>query len=482
MHDERPHTPQSPAVHAVKIQSKSSAQTPKFDPSIHKPGLDSTTAADNHNEDSFVRAIDSRTPAKMTHSEPANDVPSTEESLGDAQNEKEDSFIEQIVKRSPVKQVSRIEDSVEALDAFEDAIEKVGELIPAISDDSQQSGRMKKQGNSANHPDAVKEAKRMSTAVRKEKLTARPTVAKTKKPTERTNKVSRKQVSPSKLTTDSKAMLDHGSEASTTSVSKDSPTSSSTATTKLRTTRTKRVSSIHKAPFQPTKSTKPLTRSAFELPGDAVARKLKEQREERLKRAEDPVTKKSAFKARPVRLSQAPIVKATATSRARMSLAKVVSSDSNAATNLAPKIKPITRPVPMSTTETNKRLSSLTVPNRASGVCANTSARIVRASSFANAPARRSSIMGAASRPPVTAPELAQQKLRGKEVFNRARVEQDERDRIKKEKEEAARKARAEAAERGRIASREWAERQKAKKMSMGVESADGVAVASGNV
>lgn len=59
--------------------------------------------------------------------------------------------------------------------------------------------------------------------------------------------------------------------------------------------------------------------------------------------------------------------------------------------------------------------------------------------------------------------ELAQQKMRGKEVFNRVRVEQDERDRIKREKEEAAKKARAEAAERGRLASREWAERQRLK-------------------
>lgn len=55
--------------------------------------------------------------------------------------------------------------------------------------------------------------------------------------------------------------------------------------------------------------------------------------------------------------------------------------------------------------------------------------------------------------------------MRGKEVFNRVRVEQDERDRIKRDKEEAAKKARAEAAERGRLASREWAERQKLKKM-----------------
>lgn len=482
MHDQRPHTPPSRAVNAVNMQSNSVAQTPKFDPSVHKSGHDVTTTVNNHNEDSFVQAIDSRTPAKMTRSEPANALPPTEEVLGDTQKEKEDSFIEQIMKRSPVKQVSRIEDSVEAIDAFEDAIEKVGELIPEITDDSRLSGKMKEQGNAASDPKATKEAGRMTTAPRKETLSARSTIEKAKKPTRRANTVSRKQISPSQLTTNSKAMLDHGSEAGPASAPKDSTTSSSTGTTKPRTTRTKRVSSIHKAPFQPTKSTKPPTRATFELPGDAVARKLKEQREERLKRGEDEASKKPAFKARPVRLSQAPIVKATATSKARMSLAKADPSDSNFTADRAPKIRPITRPVSMSTNDAIKRLSSLSVAKRVSGVPTDTSARLIRNSLFTNAPTRRSSIMGAPSRPSTTAPDLAQQKLRGKEVFNRVRVEQDERDRIKKEKEEAARKARAEAAERGRIASREWAERQKTKKMAMSVEKGSDVPVADGKV
>ena len=48
-------------------------------------------------------------------------------------------------------------------------------------------------------------------------------------------------------------------------------------------------------------------------------------------------------------------------------------------------------------------------------------------------------------------------------------MEQDERDRVKREKEEAAKKARAEAADRGRLASREWAERQRLKKMGSAV-------------
>ena len=58
---------------------------------------------------------------------------------------------------------------------------------------------------------------------------------------------------------------------------------------------------------------------------------------------------------------------------------------------------------------------------------------------------------------------MLRKKLKGREVFNRDRMEKEARERERKEKEEAAKRARAEAAERGRIASREWAERQRKK-------------------
>lgn len=56
-------------------------------------------------------------------------------------------------------------------------------------------------------------------------------------------------------------------------------------------------------------------------------------------------------------------------------------------------------------------------------------------------------------------------KSKGKQVFNRGKMEKETIERERKEKEDAAKKARAEAAERGRIASREWAERQRKKTM-----------------
>ena len=54
---------------------------------------------------------------------------------------------------------------------------------------------------------------------------------------------------------------------------------------------------------------------------------------------------------------------------------------------------------------------------------------------------------------------------KGKEVFARFSAARNAAENEKKEKEDAARKARAAAAERGRAASREWAEKQKVKKM-----------------
>lgn len=422
MHDQRPHTPPSRAVNAVKVEIKSVAQTPQFDPNIHKAENNASAPANGDQEDSFAETIHTRTPAKMARSGSSDGTSSIGELPDGTQKENDDSFAEQIMKMSPVKQVSRIEDSVEAIDAFEEAIEKVGELIPAIT----------------NGP-----------------LPGRP----------------KKQINATKVSDDSKVatVISNG----VTSAGAQAPSTSSNEVAKPAKITRKRVSSIHKAPFQPTKSTKPPTRASFELPGDAISRKLKEQREERLKRGEADPPKKPAFKARPVRRSQTPVVKATATSKARMSLAKSFPSDAKTATDHAPRSKTAPRPKSMALADPNKRLSTLSIAKRPARISADMSARGIR-DSLSLATARKSSIMGAPSRPPTTAPDLAQQKLRGKEVFNRTRVEQEERDRLKKEKEEAARKARAEAAERGRLASREWAEKQKLKKMATPANGAEG--------
>ncbi|CAI6338305.1 unnamed protein product [Periconia digitata] len=166
----------------------------------------------------------------------------------------------------------------------------------------------------------------------------------------------------------------------------------------------------------PAKSTKPPTVANFQLPGEAVAAKLKAAREERLKREEQEAeaAKKAAlaFKARPA---------------------------------------PARRPIPSTTTTTAGAL-----PKRTASMSTTTTAQSRTASTS-------SSFSAAAA--PATGGAVSSQK--GRQVFNRDKLEKEARVRERKEKEDAAKKARAEAAERGRIASREWAERQKRKLMGV---------------
>ena len=85
------------------------------------------------------------------------------------------------------------------------------------------------------------------------------------------------------------------------------------------TTKPRAVSATTRPPL--VKSTKPLTRPCFELPGEAVSRRLREERQARLRRDEEAAEARREFWARPVRLSKrpAPVVKATVTSKARES-------------------------------------------------------------------------------------------------------------------------------------------------------------------
>ena len=452
MHD-RPRTPPSPAVRALQKVPSSRPQTPRFDPEVHKSEDKYSAAAIEEDKDAFVEAIISRTPAKMLPTDKASD------------DIKEDFSVARTQTISPTKSVTRIEDSFEAMDAFEEEIEKVGELLPAIDDvpplpmenmDTNQSMAADNIAGKPTHPGSRKPsnesklaASRNTETKAKTKLTsaARPAQPATRKSMAGSG-VSRK------------------SSVRTTASSKASPLP---GPTKAPAATHARISSLQNPPFQPAKSSKPPTRSTFELPGEAISRKLKEQREERLKKEAAEDAKKKSFKARPVRLSHAPVIKPTATSKARIGLAKADPTNPNATKNQAPKIKPMAPRESMATTDSNRRLSSLTTAKR----CA---ARSSRGPSLTGAlPSRTASITSRASLTtspprPSNAPPTGnvRQTSRGKEVFGRTKAELEAREKEKKEKEEAARRARVDAAERGRLASRMWAEKQKAKKMGAG--------------
>ena len=448
---------------------------------------------DDEDDDSFVNVIQSRTPLRMSQTEA---LPKSEERnpmdlephdttmcLLEKQTEtKEDSFVDQIVTRSPVKPALRIEDSVEAIDAFEDEIEKIGEQLPAI-DNAVSSANAKKQ----------------QTVTRSSPRKKRPVGV----------------VPSAKGKAGSRQSVSRPQNASTNNTTNPDLTSGPNA---IRSRATTRISSIHKAPFQPKKSskppttsnfelpgdavarrlreqhearlapegegvkkpqrseikavkplksTKPPTRPSFELPGEAVSRKLKEQREERLKQQEggEAELRKKEFKACPVRHSMAPVVKATAASRARMSLAKgetVEIKQSKPRISSTQPASSVRRPVSMAPPDASKRQSTLSVAKRTSTAVNNPSAR---PSLAARTSTSRMSIAIPSQR--ITSNgKGAHQTVRGKEVFERSKTAKDELEKARKEKEEAAKRARIEASERGRIASRQWAEKQKARKAS----------------
>ena len=364
--------------------------------------------------------------------------------------EKEGPLSEQ---RSPVR---RIEDSVAALDALEEEIEMVGGLIPKL-DEIELLAKPEKPLKRSTTPHDPEDTRAIqSTSRRGQAVTAKttPTAAKSK---------ASNAPQATQLSSRGKSWSEYPYKTMAR------PARNSSIEAGLQPSHRPRVSSVHKAPFQPAKSTKAPTKPSFELPGEAVSRRLKEQREERnakeakeAKEAEEP--KKHVFKARPnpLRNSQAPEVKLTAATKARLSMAKGGTISRTSSVHEALKAKSMASTGPA----VSKRNSSITIPKRSSiAPLANTTAH--RVPSLSQPTTNRTSISSNThAAPPVTSSDLAHQKLKGKEVFNRPKAQIEEREKAKKEKEEAARKARAEAAERGRVASREWAERMKMRKVS----------------
>ena len=433
--------------------------TPHSDHEMQRSG-DVAMSGSKEKEDSFIAKIESRTPLKMTTNEEMDTLPAQDDN-------KEDSFAERIRTRTPSKRISRIEDSVDALDALEEEIEKIGGSIPGGANDLKSLVKAKKQAKSQ----PTKSDKKVSDSVRSQKST----VIQKKTAAGRLStaaKPARPNLSAGTVKSGTRPSTSLAQQKPEVMIPDPAPTRAMGQPTSQGTLR-KRVSSVHKAPFQPHKSTKPPTRANFELPGEAFARNLKEQREQRLKSEEEEVPKPRVFKARPVRISHAPEVKLTAAAKLRLSMAKGEPVSVRGSSSGVAKSRPVTRPSAIATASQSKRLSTLSVAKHSTQPSAegstqpsaSSSTRATRGPSLSLSTTNRAPSSLGANRPALTTEESAHQKLKGKEVFGRRKVEIMEREKAKKEKEEATRQARADAAERGRIASREWAEKQKARKL-----------------
>jgi hypothetical protein len=508
----------SPEKRLIAVQG-SAVKTPRFDPVVHGEIPSAGQLTEEREKDSFIGSIKTRTPAGSFKSKDfAGDGP--------------DSFVEDIISRSPSKYVPRIEDSVEAMDALEEAIEQVAEELPKAMAESLESPvktrasqtptarQTPKQLASGSAVSAKQTSKLLISDVRSASTT-KPSIASKKVPREPAPRVSsaRPQLRPSMSTTNK-------SRSSTQPIASGATAKPLAPNTTAHRRATSTNLSTSKPGFVPTKSTKPPTKSNFRLPGEAISAKMKAQREEQLKKGEveaEAAKKRTEFKARPIpkivaagagkeRISSV-LPRETATSKARMSLiAAKKDENGKPGTDLAAKkivaesrtrstraglgvrksIVPSMNQTGLAITKTRpaadtaaaaKRASKTIVPANSSAV--RTNAKTLSAPSKARQPNLHTTAIasevragsdGSTTRKAVsiTAPTTTAGTLKGKEVFSRGKMAEEEVLKQKREKEEAAKKARAEAAERGRLASREWAEKQRKRKTMMMAEKAKG--------
>ena len=372
----------------------------------------------------------------------------------------ENSFVNDIKARSPAKRMSRIEDSVEALDKIDDEIEKATEAIPAAEKEPPAKA-LHKVDNTTPKVNA-----KTKTAVEKKTGAKATSKEQNRKPVQsRGGSQPSKQVPTDRLVTKRASPNSSGGPTIRAATSRPPEVNKKVVLNKSAAP-AKRVSSVHKAPFQPTKSQKPPTRASFELPGEAVARKLKEQREERLQREVEEKPKESVTKPRPARLSRAPEVKMTTAARARLSIVRPDLKGSNTPSRTKKTFPPTSGSSRAANGVNQRRVSSLSAPKHENALQKHQAAqpankRVSTTASTGTAPST-----AIKNRLSPTTENITQPKEKGKAVFARPKLELAERERARKEKEEAAKKARLEAAERGRIASRQWAKKQKAKKLA----------------
>jgi hypothetical protein len=407
---------------------------------------------------------------------------------------------------SPIRQAARIEDSVEAIDALEDALEQIGRSLPNVDDglDSPVRGRSPTEGMEpvevGKRTRSVKGGKTTSSLTRNKRVESQGrTTSQHKPPVAQRRTATPKSPHPAGTNWSRAEALKklEGTSSSTPRAASKPTVSTAAKEGKAPTEKKTKPLSTSKPGFVPAKSSKPATRPTFELPGEAISRRLKAQREEKLKKEEEERQRRREFKARPVRISSVPsvAVKETASSRNR-ARASLIGEDFEkdlaqqqtpaAAKRHSAIITPTRSPTSYRKasvdSSASKRTSLLSVSKRPS-----LNSLATRASSTSRGPGAPSptiSISHAGSEidagtdltsPPrkgsfVTPADAVYQKARGKEIFQRDQLQKEERDRERREKEEAAKRARAEAAERGRLASREWAERQRLKVKNSVVE------------
>lgn len=417
----------------------------------------------------------------------------------------EDSFVEQIITRSPAKPVSRIEDSLEALDQLEEALEAIGEvalakrIVSTVSENSRvashtSAGRVlpleRSKSLRARKPEPVVSGLQKSNTVRGNT-------------TKRTVAIQREDpVKPGYSSMRTNPTVPQSTPALKKAVSMTFGATKSRVQPKETPKPQPYVRAAVKRPLsllppkETVKSAKPLTRPTFELSGEAVARKLREQREARVAQRST-----SEGSPPPVRIpsdgrhkSTKPTTKATfVLPSAALSLkkkealaARLQLQKEEEQLRREFKAKPIRKSVVPTSRETvasqarqsrvglDNIVEALALPKRTLSSGANIGARRppVQPAPQANVSVTRMRLAAPTAKqaPPVRVSFMTGRNMpgtvnaKGKEIYERATKWTEGIGRERREREAAAKRAREEAAERGRQASREWAMKAMARK------------------
>jgi hypothetical protein len=457
-----PEPPSSPVATAV----------PKVIKSLRK---DSPTKRSTSNKEN-VKPVEPVEPTEQEHIVAATTSPTlpTAQRSSPSQSPSVDVAAMQPTTPSSPRPTSRgkSEDSIEALDEMDEAVEKVNLGIANAN-----SPEKKLSPKPSNDKERTKKAKPAPVVRLTKAVAARLSMAQTANKDNSTASANARP-RPSTMLGRTNGIRQNVAPAAT-----QKPSPKLKKETVIPHSKPRPVSLSFPTPPPAARSSKAPTKSSFQLPGEAVAAKLKATREERMKREAAAATskatakatsddKKTAFKARPVpsTLKKTPSVRHTAASRARESMMTgdtapkpaVPSSTTGlkrSNTVGSSRVRPSIAPAPAAKPS---QPAQLTVQKRA-----RPSSVHVTASETA-APRQPSS---GASRPSIAPTNRhTSATSKGKEVYARTAAARNAAETEKKEKEDAARKARAAAAEKGRAASREWAEKQKVRKMIAKVE------------
>ncbi|RFU80444.1 carboxylesterase family [Trichoderma arundinaceum] len=383
----------------------------------------------------------------------------------------------------------RIEDSLEELDRLEDQIEALNEFthsrrlaLLASQHLQQQQPSLSKAASQSPTEEAIRASKRSTVACVPATVRAKPTERVNAPPRRSTSLTVREQShdEPTKGSLSRRSGLGvFMSKAGTTlaTVAKASIRPSKTPTIpnfelpgkavarrlkEVREAREAHHAAALKALEAPPKprSNKALPKPTFELPGDTISRRKKEENEAKLRAQEEEQRKRREFKARPVRPNSTPstLPRDTVASRARQAKIQEETAERQAASSL--KVKRLSlglvrdEPVTPTLGKAEKKRG------RSSMIAVAEEINRAILTSVGNA---------TRSKNPLSLESMMTRlRPRNKEIQAPDATSITERKSYEKgERPMTAKAARDEAAERSRMASREWAERRRRKETSM---------------